>query len=56
MLGARAAAARWPRPLLNPPRLVGNLDRDKLHRLLEGIDGLEIPTTTGVTRQQLSEV
>jgi hypothetical protein len=49
-------ASRWPRPLLNPPRLVGNLDRDKLHRLLEGIEGLEIPTTTGVTRQQLSEV
>jgi hypothetical protein len=49
-------ASRWPQPLLNPPRLVGNLDRDKLHRLLEGIDGLEIPTTTGVTRQQLSEV
>jgi hypothetical protein len=48
-------ASRWPRPLLNPPRLVGNLDRDKLHRLLEGIEGLEIPTTTGVTCQQLSE-
>jgi hypothetical protein len=47
-------ASRWPRPLLNPPRLVCNLDRDKLHRLLGGIEGLEIPTTTGVTRQQLS--
>ena len=33
------AAARWPRPLLNPPQLVGNLDRDKLHRVLDGIDG-----------------
>src|SRR6202161_1250223 len=30
------AAARWPRPMLNPPRLVCNLDRDKLHRLLGG--------------------
>src|ERR1700730_13495977 len=30
------AAARWPRPMLNPPRLVGNLDRDKLHNLLRG--------------------
>jgi hypothetical protein len=49
-------ASRWPRPLLNPPRFVGNLDRDKLHRLLAGIEGLEIPTTTGVTHQQLSEV
>src|SRR6202042_2867935 len=43
----------WPRPLLNPPDLVGHLDRDKLHGLLGGIDGLEIPQTTGVTREQL---
>jgi hypothetical protein len=51
-----SVAARWPRPLLNPPRLVGNLDRDKLHRLLRGIEGLDIPATIGVTRSQLSEV
>jgi hypothetical protein len=50
------AAARWPRPMLNPPRLVCNLDRDKLHRLLRGIEGLDIPATIGVTRSQLSEV
>jgi len=49
-------APRWPRPLLNPPRLVCNLDRDKLHHLLAGIEGLEIPTTTGVAREQLSEL
>src|SRR6202165_3738147 len=48
------AAARWPRPMLNFPRLVCNLDRDKLHRLLRGIEGLDIPATTGVTRAQLS--
>jgi hypothetical protein len=51
-----SVATRWPRPLLNPPRLVGNLDRDKLHRLLRGIEGLDIPATIGVTRSQLSEV
>jgi hypothetical protein len=50
------AVSRWPRPLLNPPRLVCNLDRDKLHRLLEGIEGLEIPATIAVTREQLSEL
>ena len=50
------AAARWPRPLLNPPQLVGNLDRDKLHRVLDGIDGLEIPATIAVTREQLSRL
>jgi hypothetical protein len=48
------AAPRWPRPLLNPPRLICNLDRDKLHHLLDGIDGLEIPATIAVGREQLS--
>ena len=51
-----AAAPRWPRPLLNQPRLVSSLDRDKLHRLLDGIDGLVIPTTLVVTRERLSLV
>ena len=31
------AAPHWPRPLLNRPDLIGNLDRDKLYRLLAGI-------------------
>jgi hypothetical protein len=48
------AAPNWPRPLLNPPHLVGNLDRDKLHRLLQGIEGLDIPATSALTRAQLS--
>ena len=51
-----AAAPSWPRPLLNPPGLVGSLDRDKLHRLLDGVEGLEIPATLVVTRERLSEV
>ena len=51
-----SVASRWPRPLLNPPRLVRNLDRDKLHGLLHGIAGLDIPATLGLTRAQLSEV
>jgi len=50
------AAPRWPRPMLNPPQLVSHLDRDKLHRLLRGIEGLDIPATTGVTRETLSDV
>src|SRR3984893_13068282 len=49
-------AACWPRPMLNPPRLVGNLDRDKLHNLLRGIQGLDIPATASVSRAQLSDV
>jgi hypothetical protein len=51
-----SVASRWPRPLLNPPRLVRNLDRDKLHGLLYGIAGLDIPATLCLTRAQLSEV
>jgi hypothetical protein len=51
-----AAASRWPRPLLNPPRLVRNLDRDKLHGLLRGVRGLDIPATACVTRAQLSDI
>jgi hypothetical protein len=50
------AAARWPRPLLNAPQSVGNLDRDKLHALLSGIEGLDIPATASVTRTQLLEI
>ena len=51
-----AVAARWPRPLLNPPRLVRNLDRDKLHRFLSGVGGLDIPVTKGVSRALLTAV
>ncbi len=49
-------APRWPRPMLNPPRLVCNLDRDKLHRLLQGVEGLDIPATIAVTSTQLADV
>jgi len=51
-----AAVPQWPRPLLNPPRLVGSLDRDKLYRLLEGIDGLETPETLVVMRDRLMDI
>ena len=50
------AAPHWPRPLLNQPRLVCNLDRDKLHQLLRGIEGLDIPATICATSEQLSGV
>jgi hypothetical protein len=50
-----AARLRWPRPLLNSPKLIGNLDRDKLYRLLAGIEGLVIPATIPCSRAQLSQ-
>jgi hypothetical protein len=49
-------AGRWPRPLLNPPRLIWNLDRDKLHRLLDGTEGLTMPATIAAQRAALVEV
>src|SRR5262249_54926926 len=51
-----AATPNWPRPLLNAPRLVSSLDRDKLFRLLDGIEGLEVPATLVVTRERLVDV
>jgi hypothetical protein len=51
-----AMALRWPRPLLNLPRHVRNLDRDKLHRLLRGIGGLDIPATISVSRAELVSI
>jgi hypothetical protein len=50
-----AVASRWPRPLLNLPERIGNLDRDKLHRLLTGIEGLVVPATISADRAQLLE-
>ncbi|HEX9211504.1 MAG TPA: hypothetical protein VF901_13440 [Bradyrhizobium sp.] len=50
------AAPYWPRPLLNRPGLIGNLDRDKLYRLLMGIPGLDIPATIHATRAQLADL
>jgi hypothetical protein len=51
-----AVASRWPRPLLNPPRCVRHLDRDKLHGLLRGVSRLEIPATLSVTRAEISSM
>jgi hypothetical protein len=51
-----ALASRWPRPLLNAPRFVRNLDRDKLYGLLQGCAGLEIPATHGVIRAELTSM
>ncbi|WP_298871974.1 hypothetical protein [uncultured Bradyrhizobium sp.] len=50
------AAPHWPRPLLNRPELIGNLDRDKLYRLLADIPGLDIPVTAHATRAQLIDL
>ncbi|HZP76381.1 MAG TPA: hypothetical protein VFB45_09590 [Pseudolabrys sp.] len=46
-------AMRWPRPLLNPPGRIADLDRDRLHCVIAGIPGLAIPPTIRVPRDAL---
>jgi len=45
--------AGWPRPMLNPPDRVLDLSRERLHRVLAGATGVEIPATAPLTREQL---
>ena len=48
--------ANWPRPVLNLPRRIGMLDRDRLCSLLDGIAGLEMPRTARLTRSQMTQL
>jgi glutathione synthase/RimK-type ligase-like ATP-grasp enzyme len=50
------AMTHWPRPLLNSPHRIGRLDRDKLYGLLDGIEGLQIPPTACVAREELEKL
>jgi hypothetical protein len=43
----------WPRPLLNRPKFVADLDRNGLHEMLGGIEGLAVPSTIVWNRVQL---
>jgi len=49
-------APTWPRPLLNAPALIRNLDRDDAHLLLDGIDGLVVPARIALCRAELAAV
>lgn len=46
----------WPRRVLNASQKIAELDRDKLHVLLQGIPGLQMPPTSRVSRQQLTDL
>ncbi|MBI1212856.1 MAG: hypothetical protein GC190_15445 [Alphaproteobacteria bacterium] len=48
-----AAAARWPRPILNKPSNILQLERDRLYRLVSDINGLVCPPTVRVRRGDL---
>jgi hypothetical protein len=45
--------ARWPRPVLNDPRLLAGLRREVLARALDGIGGIATPRLVMVSRPQL---
>src|SRR5258708_16238213 len=51
-----SAVPHWPRPILNAPRFVCNLDRDKMHRLLCGIEDLDIPASQAYLSEHLLSV
>lgn len=51
-----ALASAWPRPLLNSPAKIRNLERDRLYRQLARIPGLIIPATARVSRSDLTAV
>jgi hypothetical protein len=46
----------WPRPVLNLPHRVAELDRDRLHVLLKSIRGLDMPMTARISRTRLTEI
>lgn len=51
-----ALGANWPHPLLNLPDRILDLSRERLHRVLRGAPGIEIPVTIIVARGQLLEL
>ena len=46
----------WPRPVLNLPQNICALERDRLHVLLQGVSGIHIPMTVGLSRQQFLDI
>ncbi len=51
-----ALLTNWPRPVLNLPELVPLLGRESLYRLVEGIEGIEIPATVRVDAAAFAEI
>jgi hypothetical protein len=51
-----ALSKTWPRPILNLPKRIQGLDRDRLWGPLRQIPGVEIPATARVSRTDLSDM
>lgn len=46
--------AQWPRPVINQPRRLAELDRDRLYPLIKDVPGLAIPMTARMKRVELT--
>ncbi len=49
-------AQNWPRPVLNLPQRIYELERDRLHKLLYDVPGVHIPATARVDRDDLADI
>lgn len=53
LLAVQASLLDHARPVINPPHLLPNVNRDQLSELLQGIAGLDMPRTHRLTRSQV---
>lgn len=49
-------AQNWPRPIVNSPRKIYEMERDRLHKLLGDVPGIVIPATVRADRDDLADV
>ena len=49
-------AQNWPRPIVNNPRKIYEMERDRLHKLLGDVPGICIPATVRADRDDLADV
>jgi glutathione synthase/RimK-type ligase-like ATP-grasp enzyme len=52
LLAVQASLSGHAKPVINPPHLLPNVNRDKLSALLQDIPGLEMPRTHKLSRSQ----
>jgi len=53
LLAVQASLLGHAKPVINPPHLLPNVNRDQLSELLQGIPGLDIPRTHRISRSQV---
>lgn len=53
LLAVQASLSGHAKPVINPPHLLPNVNRDQLSVLLQGIPGLEMPRTHKLSRSQV---